>query len=102
MKNITVSVSDQAYIAARARAASNCTPVSAAVQAYIAVLPRTKTTPGNLELINRTRQQARARDRTARKEAATQNTLSPASKPSAASIFSTLMHFLQKHTENVQ
>ncbi len=102
MKNITVSVSDNAYTAARTWAAANCTSVSAAVQAYIEVLPRTKTTPENLELINRTRQQARARDRAARKEAANQNTSSPASTSSATSVISALTRFLQKRKETVQ
>ncbi|MGP8253850.1 MAG: hypothetical protein ACLQHF_17615 [Terracidiphilus sp.] len=102
MKNITVSVSDKAYAAARTWAAVNCTSVSAAVQAYIEMLPKTKTTPENLEFINRVRQQARARDRAAKNEAATQIPQSPASKPSAASVFSALRSFLQKHAGTVQ
>jgi hypothetical protein len=102
VKNITVSVSDKAYTFARTWAAANCTSVSAAVQAYIEMLPRTKTNPENLEVINRVRQQARARDRAARKEAATQNTSSPAPTSSAASVFSAIKSFLQKHAETVQ
>jgi hypothetical protein len=102
MKNITVSVSDKAYVAARAWAAVNCTSISAAVQAYIEILPRTKTSPENLELINLIRQQARARDRAARFEAASQNAQSPASRQSAASVFSALRSFLQKYAGTVQ
>jgi hypothetical protein len=102
MKNITVSVSDKAYATARVWAATNCTSISAAVQAYIEMLPKTKTNPENLEVINRIRQQARARDRAARKEAAAQNAQSPASKPSAASVFSAIKSFVQKHAETVQ
>ena len=86
MKNITVSVSDKAYKDARAWAALNCTSISAAVQAYIEVLPKVRTSPETLELINRVRQQARARDRAARKEAANQNAQSLAqARPSTLS-----------------
>ena len=102
MKNITVSVSDKAYAAARAWAALNCTSISAAVQAYIEMLPKTKTNPENLELINRVRQQARARDRAARNGTAAQIQQSPAPTQSTASLFSALKSFIQKHAETVQ
>jgi len=101
MKNITVSVSDKAYAAARAWAAVNCTSVSAAVQSYIEILPKTKTTPENLEFINRVRQQARARDRAAKNEAAAQNAQDPATQSSPTGIFSALLSFIQKHAETV-
>ncbi len=102
MKNITVSVSDKAYTFARTWAAANCTSISAAVQVYIELLVKTKTTPENLEFFRRVRQQACAGDRAARKEAATQNTSSPAPASSAASILSALTSFLQKRKETVQ
>jgi len=101
MKNITVSVSDKAYHAARLWATANCTSISAAVQTYIEMLPKLNNSPGNLELINRTRQQARARDRAARKAAA-EAAQRPATQPSAAGIFSALKAFIQKHAETVQ
>lgn len=102
MKNITVSVSDKAYVAARAWAAVNCTSISAAVQVYIEKLPNVRTSPENLELINRTRQQARARDRADRNEAAAQSAQVPATRPSAASVISMLRSFIKKHAETVR
>jgi hypothetical protein len=102
MKNITVSVSDKAYKDSRAWAVANSTSISAAVQAYIEILPRTKTSPENLELINRTRQQARARDRVARKEAAAQSAQSHAAQSSPTGIFSALLSFIQKRAETAR
>lgn len=99
MRNITVSVSDKAYTAARVWAAANCTSVSAAVQAYIEVLPQKKTTPQYLELLNRFRQQARARDRAAREETANQNTSGAASTAGEISFMLGLARFLQKRKE---
>jgi hypothetical protein len=102
MKNITVSVSDQAYKAARTWAVANCTSISAAVQAYIEILVKTNSASGNLELINRIRQQARARDRAARNEAAAQVPQSPASQLSPTDTQSLLRTFIQKRAESVQ
>jgi hypothetical protein len=65
MKNITVSVSDEAYTGARIWAAKNGTSVSAAVHAYLEKLTRTQSSPVIARLLNLIREEARAKDKAA-------------------------------------
>ena len=99
MKNISASVSDKAYKDVRVWAAANSTSVSAAVQAFIENLPRAMSSPDNATLINRRRQQARAKDNAAKDDAAAQNTRSAVPQPSSSGHFPLIRKFFQNHAE---
>ena len=102
MKNITVSVSDKAYKDARVWAAANSTSVSAAVQVFIETLPRAMSSPDNASLINRRRQQARAKDKSAAQDnAAAQHTRSAVPQPGPSGPFSPLLKFFLKTTQKL-
>ena len=102
MKNITVSVSEKAYKDARVWAAANSTSVSAAVQVFIETLPRAMSSPDNASLINRRRQQARAKDKSAAQDnAAAQHTRSAVPQPGPSGPFSPLLKFFLKTTQKL-